>query len=525
MIMKKLSFAACLLILILGACKKTETLEEVRLFRPVTKDALLSEGNWIKASWHPIKEAQSYTAQLSRDTFRTIIKSVTLDTNVYMFDNLDWDKLYQVQVRANATDTVFNSGMSNLGSIKTARFPTILNIPGPSELTDEAVKVSWTNGGAAVTSIKILKASDSSVVTTEALTPTDVTNQYKIISGLSSATAYIIFLYSGTSVRGWADFTTNAPLSGIIIDLRGIIGRPSVLVDTIPIIPSGSTVLLKRGQTYNVPTALGLSKAITITSGDDLAVPEPANIYITSNFNFTAGSVIDYIDFKNVSLKSDSYDSRYVFNTTASATVGRISFENCKVEIFRGVVRLQSGTTTVSNFVIKNCIVDSVKDYAVLTAGVATTKVDNISITNSTFYKLVKFISSTTAGSTSSSVLIENCTFNEAPQGGGSNYLIDYNTNNVTNGIQIRNCILGMAKYGGASMQVRGVRYNTGSTADGTGSYGTSDYLVSANPIQNITPYARPSTDIFTDPFNGNFKIKDTNFPGKSNSGDPRWRL
>ena len=70
MIMKKLSFTACLLILILGACKKTETLEQVRLFRPVTQDALLSEGNWIKASWHPIKEAQSYTAQLSRDTFQ-----------------------------------------------------------------------------------------------------------------------------------------------------------------------------------------------------------------------------------------------------------------------------------------------------------------------------------------------------------------------------------------------------------------------------------------------------------------------
>ena len=40
MIMKKLSFAACLLVLILGACKKTETFEQVRLFRPVIKDAL-----------------------------------------------------------------------------------------------------------------------------------------------------------------------------------------------------------------------------------------------------------------------------------------------------------------------------------------------------------------------------------------------------------------------------------------------------------------------------------------------------
>jgi hypothetical protein len=48
---------------------------------------------------------------------------------------------------------------------------------------------------------------------------------------------YTIFLYSGSIVRGWADFTTKAPFSGILIDLRGITGRPSVLADTIPVIP------------------------------------------------------------------------------------------------------------------------------------------------------------------------------------------------------------------------------------------------------------------------------------------------
>ena len=128
------------------------------MFRPVIKDALLSEGNWIKASWQPIKEAESYTVQLSHDTFRTIIRSVTLDTNVYLFENLDWDRLYQVQVRANASDTVFNSRMSNLGSIKTVKFPTILNTPGISDVTDEAVKVSWITGGAADTSIKNFKS-------------------------------------------------------------------------------------------------------------------------------------------------------------------------------------------------------------------------------------------------------------------------------------------------------------------------------------------------------------------------------
>ena len=40
-----------------------------------------------------------------------------------------------------------------------------------------------------------------------------------------------------------------------------------------------------------------------------------------------------------------------------------------------------------------------------------------------------------------------------------------------------------------------------------------------------ITRYPGTSTDLFEDPANGNFKIKDKSFVGKSSAGDPRWRL
>ena len=524
MIMKKLSFTACLLILILGACKKTETLEQVRLFRPVTQDALLSEGNWIKASWHPIKEAQSYTAQLSRDTFRTIIRSVILDTNVYMFDNLDWDKLYQVQVRANATDTVFNSHMSNLGSIKTAKFPTILNTPGISDVTDEAVRVSWTTGGATVTSIKILKASDSSVVTTVTLTPTDVTNQYKIISGLQSATAYIIFLYSGTSVRGWADFTTAAPLSGNLVDLRGITGRPSVLTDTLPLIPSGSTVLLKRGETYIVASALSLSKSVTMLSGADLLTPGQATISLPSNFNIVSGSIIDSIVFKDVTLRGTDYASKYVFNINVACTIGKLNFISCKAEIFRGLVRTQSQPAMITNFLVDNCILDSLAGYGVHTVDVVTAKTDNIIIRNSTIYKAEKII---TSRNNSVSVLIENCTINEAPLGGGGTYYVDYNTaasNNVTNGITINNSIFGIGKANAGVRTVRGIRTNAATTINASNNYRTFDQVSLGNDIPSITTYGKTSLELFMDPYNGNFQIIDGSFPGRNTTGDPRWR-
>ncbi|HEX7902374.1 MAG TPA: DUF5123 domain-containing protein [Chitinophagaceae bacterium] len=524
--MKKLSLALCLLVLILGACKKTETFEAVRLFRPVIKDALLSEGNWIKASWQPIKDAQSYTAQLSRDTFKTIIRSITIDTNVYMFENLEWNKLYQVQVRANATDTAYNSRMSNLGGIKTPKFPTILNTPGISDVTDEAVKVSWITGGATVTSIKILKASDSSVVTTVTLTPTDVTNQYRIISSLSSATAYIIFLYSGTSVRGWADFSTAIPLTGNLIDLRGITGRPSVLTDTIPIIPSGSIIILKRGETYVVASALSLSKSVTMLSGADLLTPGQAIISMPSNFNIVSGSVIDSIVFNDVTLRGTDYTSKYVFNINQACTIGKMSFLSCKAEIFRGVVRTQSQPAIINNFLVDNCIIDSVREYAIHSIDVTTSRTDNIIIRNSTIYKAEKIIASK---NNSTSVTIENCTINEAPNGGGSNYYVDYVNGstlfNVTNGITITNCIFGIGKNNAGNRSIRGIRANAGTTINASNNFRTSDQVSLGNDIPSIITDSRTSLQLFQDPYNGNFKIIETSFPGKSNSGDPRWRL
>src|SRR5687767_8835453 len=148
-----------------GACKKTDNLQQVRLFRPVIAGELVADSNAILVSWQAIKAATSYTVQLSRDTFRTIDVSMkVVDTNKVLIQNLKWDQLYQVQVRAEAADTQFNSRFSNLGAIKTPKFPTILNSPGLSDVTDEAIRFSWTNSEAPVTSIKILLASDSSLV-------------------------------------------------------------------------------------------------------------------------------------------------------------------------------------------------------------------------------------------------------------------------------------------------------------------------------------------------------------------------
>jgi hypothetical protein len=447
-----------------------------------------------------------------------------VDINTVVFENLGWDKLYQVRVRANAADTSKNSKASSLGAIKTARFPTILNIPTISEVNDNSVKVTWKTGGAVVTSIQILQASDSSIVTDVMLNPVDISNEYKIVSGLNANSNYIIFLYSGTTVRGWADFRTKGTFSGNLIDLRGISGRPSVLQDTIPVIPSGSTIILKRGETYNISSALNLDKTLVFVGGTDLLVPEQPVIFMPANFNIVSGSVIDSLVFIDLTLRGSDYASKYVFNINQACTIGKIRYESCLIEIFRGVTRTQSQPAIINNFEINNCIIDSIAGYGLLTVDINTSKADNIKITNSTVYKAEKIV---TSKNNSTSLVIENCTINEAPRGG--NYFIDYSTsgsNDVTQAISFKNNILGIGKSNSGNVDVRGYRIGSNSVIDVANTYTTSDFLSTnaTGPLPNVIPYSKLSTEIWQNPFNGNFKIIDNLFPGRSTTGDPRWR-
>ena len=180
--------------------------------------------------------------------------------------------------------------------------------------------------------------------------------------------------------------------------------------------------------------------------GTDLLNPAKPIISMPANFNITSGSLIDSIVFSDLTLRGTDYASKYVFNINTACTIGKIRFDNCWAEIFRGVVRTQSQPAIINAFEVNNCIIDSIAGYGLLTVDVATSKADVITVTNSTFYKMEKVI---TSRNNSTSLLIDNCTFNEAPTGSSSAYYIDYSiagTNNVTNGITVNNCIFGIGK-------------------------------------------------------------------------------
>lgn len=533
----KISFSQCLLmtfsaLMFFSACQKDEFVASGpdRLFRPALKGDLVSNGNWIDVNFEKVKGATSYILQVSRDTFKTIDRTVTLDSSHVRLNNLKWDQLYQLQMRAVASDTAKNSKISLLGAIKTPKFPSIMVAPTINDVTDVDIKVSWVNSGSPVTSIKILKT-DSTLVREVSITATDITNRNKIISGLSSSTQYIVLLYSGTTLRGYENYTTKSPISGILIDLRSIdlALRPNILADTLPKVPNGSTVILKKGTIYNVSAAINISKSMKLIGGPDINITSNPIINITSTNAFlgiVAGSNIDYIDFEGLTLRGTSFASSsggYVFNINTNCSIGRISFESCESRIWRGFMRFQTATINITNIIINKTLIDQVGGYGIVTVDAATCKVDNITLSNSTVANVEKVIVSK---SNAVNVTITDNTFYQAPLAG--NYLIDYNNVNVTGLVKINNNIFSIGKANTATPPSTAVNGKRGTmTIDASNNFSTSDYtvLTASTAIPGVTALTKTSLELFTDPANGDFKIKDLLFTGKSSAGDPRWRL
>lgn len=361
----------------------------------------------------------------------------------------------------------------------------------------------------------------------------------KLVTGLASGTKFTATIYAtGNVPKGFQTFTTKLSYSGSnIVDLTAIdlLTHPNIIADTLPDIPSGSVILLKRGLTYDIPAASAtlLDKSFTLTSAPDF-IQNYATVRMLNNFNLptAVNPTIDSLVFKDLTMISQNaaaYSAKYIFNINQIGEIGTVRFENVRAHRFRGLYRMQTGTTGTHlvNFFMNNCVVDSLRDFSLVNTN-NSNSVANIRVTNTTIFFARKVIDHRSPGSMS--MVFENCTFNNlptgGPAGGGSFYFIDLNTADVANGITITNCIFGKSwDEGLGGSDVKGWRAGALTNITVNNSYQLSDFISTATA--NLLPllaYNKASTAVFADPNNGDFTIIDTSFPGATNCGDPRWR-
>lgn len=517
-------------LLVLHACENDdEVFEQTRLFRPVLNENLYSEDNTIIVNMGNMKEAVSYTIEVSRDTFQTVEYTIETDTAYIEIPDLLWNTLYQVRATAHAGDPQFDSKVSDFGGVRTQRFPTILDIPLAYDVTDVAARMSWTTAGAPVTGIKVFAGSDEKLeepLAEQEITAGEREAEAIIVYGLEPDTEYQIALYSGDDLRGWNDYKTKPalPVGDHVTDLRGI-DDESALADALPGIPDGSVVILESGRRY-ITGGYAFGKSITIRSGYGFE-PGGAIIDCSSNFNLAGGSMVDSVVFRDVTL-AGAIDGNYVFNIDQSGTIRELRFESCRIRSLRGILRMKGGAGTLENYAFNNCLIDSIGGYGLITVDAEEWSAENIRFENTTISKAEGFI---TSKNNSASVIFESCTISEAPKQG--NRIFRYRTDgadNVTGGIQIRNCIWGHGwdPDESGSLGVSGFEGLGSTNFNIVNTYATEDFSFSASEIPGFPAftYDGSAEDLWVAPYAGmDFNIKDGTFDGKGDSGDPRWRI
>ncbi|WP_346857830.1 DUF4957 domain-containing protein [uncultured Draconibacterium sp.] len=307
------------------------------------------------------------------------------------------------------------------------------------------------------------------------------------------------------------------------IDLSGVEDEYS-LADTLAGVPDSSIILLAPGKTYNVG-GYAFDKSMIITSKDPMNEKMP-HIFSNSNFDMVEGAAVSYIVFRNVHIDGE-FDSDYVINVSKESSIGDLVFESCKVESLRGVVRIKDKPSTIENYIVKDCVMDQINGYGLLTVDLADAMVNNITIVNSTFSHFQYFIVSK---NNSNSLSIESSTIYAVPEKGRQ--LIRYRggdgKNNIFSGFSMKKVLVGHGwnMSGEEDYAIKGKEGLESTEIKVSQSVVMGDFAYSSDTIPGLGDgsdiYSGSSYDFWADPANGNFNIIDKTWAGFG-LGDPRW--
>lgn len=456
----------------------------------------------------------TYTVQISTDSSFSGTPALSFVTDlikVEVGDDSLADKIkYFVRVKANKNTADSDSYWIEDTAGFTFSGLQIFKTPVSTDIIDVAAILRWTpTSGVSEITLTDPNGNTTQYTVTDAMSAAGIDTIYNLKPG----TKYSAQLLAGNKSMGSETFTTQASVTGAnVIDLRGITDS-AILVDTLPLISSGSTVLLTRGMRYSIPSSGYVFKQnVTIMSG--LGFGTPAVLSMATNFD--ASGSFDSLRFSDLTF--ETIGSAYLLNVGNLVNINRISIVNCTTlgQFSNSLVRLKTAGDVIGTLDIENCIFDSigvVSKYPVFYANASSTAIiNNVVINNSTFYYIYYLISESTSAAPAS-FSINNCTFNNFINQSG--YFANSKTPAIT--FDVSNCIFGGINDPSAA---NGVASSQG--AQFSGCYMTSDCVFSANAI-SVTKYAGASTALFQSPDAGDFTIIDNSFAGLNKAGDPRW--
>jgi len=485
--------------------------------------------------WNAMNDAASYTIEVAQDddlAFANIIGQQSgLEEAGCILKFANEDHYYHVRVKSLGFDGT-TSLYTEYDSVDVTKYYDALSIKA-SNKTRESALISWSGSESeTVTSYTINGGSkvkfDIETLETNAIT----------VAGLSENTDYSVELFSNRTSRGKVSFTTRSSKEIEAFDAASFKAAIDSLDDGVVILVND--IDLDTAKPY-------FSKNVTIQSEEG----NQYTITMTAQWEIGPGEEgapveFDYIKIQNVNFHCTG---NYLFNCASSDyfTLGLLSFDNCQIDFDsnngRSIIRTQGSTDThtfkavsMNNCVVNNCQ-QSGQNYAAFhfqtksKAG----QPAQLDITNSTFNQTSALIMLRVDGAddtTPTTVNISDCTFYGLGAADNRNprYYIDlnYGKSTAADELNITNCIFGATVTDGGVLA--GVRKFSGSAyvVTESGNFVTSDHITTtykeADGVQTTHSDALPgtatgaSTDVFTDPQNGDFSIKNG-----LKAGDPRW--
>lgn len=534
------------------SCSEDEYTSRGDLFQPrfVMSDPVkVTNNNDASCVWYDVNDAVDYTVQIFTDQYYTDLY-MEFNTPEPYFQLLDFPygtHLF-VRVRSNAADPIHNSMWAKCDFLTEARpeYAALLHNVSRDDIEDNAVSIFWDIDPVnPVDSFSIKPAMASTTSTGEVIPEitgmipeANLTTGEMKVTGLIPSTLYNLNIYNTAKVRkhdkpyNTVTFRTTGPAPATIeVGLTDDLNQMLRDGNTDPDVPEGTVYSLPSGASYII-TPFALQKGFKIVGPEDGDMPV---IMQNGSWSTASGAYISIFGFENVQIQNQTIN-QYFFNSGASYTMEEVSLINVKfVDIKRAFWRHQNANKKVlKNFTIEGCWFDkcgfngtSGGSYGFFNMGSAGKgsvgdfdQVDNLTIRNSTFSRCWDHTDN--AGwpnfiAHSSSYLpvnfiLENCTFYDY---GINSRIVDLTATEKSN-VTIRNIIV-------ASPCGEFIALGSGTKSIFANNYWTTDYKLGLSSVRG-TALGISATDLFVDPENGDYTIKDKSCEAYTEgAGDPRW--
>lgn len=493
-----------------------------KLFRPLKFEQKALTSNSIEISYSKIVGAVAYEFEVSNDSlyFNNIILStqVLADTltpsanssnasrveYLIAFAELDASTLHSVRMRGVSSNGLYSEYVQLMFQTPDENIFT-----GEQDISNDEITVRWVQTDK-VTHLSVVEdATGEYILEQYALTPDEIASAEISVDGLKAGTYYTFTIYNNEKARGSVSVKTSGTAGSMSYDVFPGDDMAAILSDLLLEGISNVTLVFQNEQVYDMG-------ALKIPAGM-ISVTFSASTGIRPVINGTVGwnSNMDALYFENVEFVGAD-NTAYFINTNLS--VGSISFENCKLNTYRCIVRVQNSAIEVERISINRCWLNDISGgYGVFNVGGNSAKVGDIELTESLLTEI-----STQVGdirTPAQSITVRNCTFYNMEQ--RYSQIFRFNADdNLPGTLTFEKCIFSGKNQDQTSKSVD----RSSAVFSFAGSYRTSEFKEGSPKFNDITEYTGTASDLFTDPDKGDFSIKPgAGFAGEGSAGYPYW--